>query len=88
MAVDPVRLQAYFPRDVYERLRRESVKLGVSMAEVMRQAVQQYLEKGSDIAHPDDPIWHVTELARSCGGPRLRDGADNHDRYIYDEDPK
>lgn len=90
MAADPVRLQAYFPRDVYERLRFESLRHGVSMAEIMRQAVQQYLEKEGekDMPHPEDPIWQIDELARSYGSTQLRDGAENHDRYVYEEDAK
>ena len=88
MTAGPVRLRAHFPKDMYEQLRHESLRLGLSMAEVVRQAVQEYLQKENDVPHPEDPIWRITELAATYGSSHLRDGAENHDRYIYDEDTK
>lgn len=88
MAANPVRLQAYFPKETYKRLRQKSIQLGVSMAEVIRQAVQEYLDDGGqhETPHPEDPIWRLPDLAETYGRSSLRDGAENHDRYIYDED--
>ena len=88
MAANPVRLQAYFPKDVYERLHRESTRLGISMAELVRQAVQEYLQRENETAHPEDPIWQITSLAATYGSSHLHDGAARHDNYIYDADTK
>ena len=86
MTVNPVRLQTYLPREMYDELRQKSAKLGLSMAEVVRQAVDEYLAKESDVPHPDDPIWRLPELGATYGSSQLRDAAADHDKYIYDED--
>jgi metal-responsive CopG/Arc/MetJ family transcriptional regulator len=75
-----VRTQIYIPRDVYEELKRRSKSTGLAMAEQIRQALREYLEREEGVVlREDDPIWNIV-------GAILTDDGDlsvHHDKYLY-----
>jgi predicted DNA-binding protein len=75
-----IRTQIYIPRDVYEELKRRSKSTGLAMAEQIRQALREYLEREEGVMlREDDPIWNIV------GGVSTGDGdlSIHHDKYLY-----
>jgi predicted DNA-binding protein len=75
-----VRTQIYIPGDVYEELKRRSKSTGLAMAEQIRQALREYLEREEGVMlREDDPIWNIV------GGVSTGDGdlSIHHDKYLY-----
>ncbi|MCA9871947.1 MAG: ribbon-helix-helix protein, CopG family [Caldilineae bacterium] len=68
-------LQVYLRQDQMDSLRSLAKRQGVSLAELVRQGVDQLLIS-SPIAN--DPLWDVVGLGQSEAG----DLAANHDRYL------
>ena len=55
-----IRTQVYIPRDVYEELKRRSKSTGLAMAEQIRQALREYLEREEGVVlREDDPIFSL-----------------------------
>lgn len=72
------------PRELHEQLRRRAFERRVSLAELVRGAVQEMLARppGTGAALPaleDDPFWSVVGSVE--GGPS--DEAFQHDHYLY-----
>ncbi len=88
MTTNPnVRLQAYFQPPLYHRLQEQAHRLDKSIAQIIREAVEQYLtalEQGA--AEPDDPIWRIPALADKYAGSRVSEAAIRHDDYLYDRE--
>lgn len=75
-----VRTQVYLPGDIYEELKRRSKSIGLSMAEQIRQALREYLDREEGIVlREDDPIWNIVGAASF--GPD--DVSIHHDKYLY-----
>ena len=76
-----VRTQVYLPQETYDKLQCRSEAQGITMAEQIREALQDYLVKEVErdfILREDDPIW---DLVGSGEGPE--DASIHHDKYIY-----
>ena len=55
-----VRTQVYIPRDVYEKLKRRSKSKGLAMAEQIRQALSEYLEREAGAGRrEEDAMWKI-----------------------------
>ena len=79
-----VRLQAYFNPPLYGRLQEQANRLSKSIAQIMREAVEQYLSTlEQEVATPNDPIWQIPALSAKYAGSGLPDGAVRHDDYLY-----
>lgn len=75
-----VRTQIYIPSDVYEELKRRSKSTGLAMAEQIRRALGEYLEREEGVVlREDDPIWNIVGAASL--GPN--DVSIHHDKYLY-----
>jgi len=75
-----VRTQVYIPRDIYEELRKRSESTGITIAEQIRQALREYLEREEGVVlREDDPIWNIVGAISTGDG----DLSIHHDRYLY-----
>ena len=82
-----VRLQAYFHPVVYQRLQEQARHQHKSIAQIVREAVEQYLSVvEQEPANPADPIWRIPALATKYGGSHLSDAAIRHDEHLYDRE--
>ena len=72
------RTQISLDRAQYERLTREARRQGVSMSELIRRLVHDYLERKCN--RPEkDPVEEVTGIAEGTGEYVGR----RHDRFLY-----
>jgi hypothetical protein len=79
-----IRLQAYLPRSMYERLQKRAAQHDLTQATQMRAALDDYLERvvsqdDEGILHADDPISQMIGVFSSKEG----DLSVNHDHYLY-----
>lgn len=82
-----VRLQAYFQPSVYQRLQQQAHLLGRSIAQIVREAVEQYLVTlEQETANPNDALWRIPALAAKYSGSDLSNPAVRHDDYLYDRE--
>ena len=80
-----VRLQAYFSPPLYQRLQEQAQRRSESIAQLVREAVEQYLVTlEQETAAPNDPIWQIPVLAEKYPGSGHPDAAARHDDYLYD----
>jgi len=80
MAVAEKRTQVYFPKDLYNRLKKRAKKEGKSVAAVIREASEQYLkEEEKEIDWENDPIVKAIGFCKSD----VDDLSVNHDHYLY-----
>lgn len=75
-----IRTQIYLSEDLYRQLKTRGEMFNKSLAEQVREAVEQYLSSGEKGHEPmaDDPIWGIVGLAE---GPE--DLSSSHDKYLY-----
>ncbi len=73
------RTQLYFPEELLQKVKEEAEKEGVSMAEVVRVAVMEYLERKKRVDWDKDPVWSLIGKAESTWG----DLSSRHDYYLY-----
>lgn len=75
------RTQVYFPLNLYRQIKRTAKKESKSSAQIIREAVELYLEreKEKEIDWENDPIFKLVGIASSG----LGDLAENHDKYLY-----
>lgn len=78
-----VRTQVQLPESQFRALRAAAAQRGVSMAELIRQAVEQLLRGSPEPS--DDEKWRRAVEAIGVGHSGLGDLAENHDRH-FDED--
>lgn len=89
MAVSEIRTQIYLEREQHEALKREAKRRGVSMAQVVREAVSAYLVESpgaqgmSDEEYLADPIWDLPIGSEEFEGFGRSDAAENHDEILY-----
>jgi len=75
-----VRTQVYIPGDIYEELKRRSKSTGLAMAEQIRRALREYLEREEGVVlREDDPIWNIVGAILTKDG----DLSIHHDKYLY-----
>jgi hypothetical protein len=75
-----VRTQVYISRDVHEELKRRSKATGLAMAEQIRRALREYLEREEGVVlREDDPIWNIV----GAGSFGANDVSIHHDKYLY-----
>jgi hypothetical protein len=75
-----IRTQVYIPGDVYEELKRRSKATGLAMAEQIRQALREYLDREEGVVlREDDPIWNIVGAVSTNDG----DLSIHHDKYLY-----
>jgi len=81
MGTYPVRTQIYLSEEQYRLLKQRARLLGRSVAELIRTAVAQYLERSAsqDVLSPDDPIFDIVGRGESD----TSDLSVGHDRYLY-----
>ena len=78
MAVAEKRTQIYFPRDLYRKIEGIARARSKSVAAIIREAVEQYL----NTEEPDwenDPFFNLVGLTETGKG----DLAEDHDKYLY-----
>jgi len=87
MGIAEVRTQIYLPREQHRALKRAAKLQSVSMAQLIRDAVEEYLDRGAAAARgPDreDPAFMLLEKAKEIGGSGLPDAdARDHDDELY-----
>ena len=74
--------QVYFPEELHRQLKEYAQQQGISMAQIIRQAVSRLLES-EKLASQDwenDPIWKIVGLAKEVN---VTDASENHDYYVY-----
>jgi len=75
-----VRTQIYIPSDIHQELKRRSKSTGLSMAEQIRQALREYLDREEGVVlREDDPIWNIVGAISTDDG----DLSIRHDEYLY-----
>lgn len=75
--------QVYFPEELHRQLKEYARHQGISMAQVIRQAVSQYLEGKAPTSQDweNDPILGIVGMIKDVD---VTDASENHDYYIYD----
>ncbi len=81
MAVSEKRTQVYFPLNLYRKIERTARKESKSSAQIIREAVELYLEKKKEkeIDWENDPFFKLVGIMKSGAG----DLSVNHDHYLY-----
>lgn len=77
------RLQISLDENQYEFLRSEAFITGQSMAALLRDLLDEAIQKRQDEILRDDPIWQAIGVAKEVEGPT--DVSANIDRYLYGE---
>ena len=81
MATTLKRTQMYFPDDMLQQIRQLAVNEHSTIAEIVRAAVGDFLEKKKkkSVDWDTDPLWGIVGQAASADG----DLSANHDDYLY-----
>lgn len=79
--VSEKRTQVYFPEDLYRQIAKKAKEESKSSAQVIREAVTEYLEKKGkqDIDWDNDPLFKAVGIMKSG----VTDLSVNHDHYLY-----
>ena len=78
------RTQLYFPEELLQKVKEEAKREGISMAEVVRVAVMEYLERKKRVDWDKDPVWSLIGSVESDQG----DLSSKHDHYLYEREGK
>lgn len=73
-----IRTQIYLTREEYEYLSQQSEKRQSSIAEVVRQLIEEKMPKEKD--YEDNPLFAIGKEGLSMG---RKDGSVKHDDYLY-----
>jgi len=73
------RTQLYFPEDLFQEIKEEAEKQKTSIAEIVRLAVKDFIERKKIIDWDKDPIWDLIGKVES----KERDLSIKHDSYLY-----
>ncbi|MBI4868069.1 MAG: ribbon-helix-helix protein, CopG family [Candidatus Wallbacteria bacterium] len=77
------RTQIYLPKSTYSELRSLARRREESVAFLVREAVDKYLQEQDPSKLRDaDPVW---DFIATCDGHQ-EDGAARHDEYLYGKD--
>ena len=77
------RLQISLSEDQYDFLRSEAFVSGQSMAALLRDLLDEAIQRRRDEILQNDPIWQAIGVAQEVEGPT--DVSANVDRYLYGE---
>ncbi len=78
--VSEKRTQVYFPDDLYRRIERQARSEDKSSAQVIREAVEKYLQgKNEEVDWDNDPLLKTVGIFESAQG----DLSERHDDYLY-----
>lgn len=72
--------QIYFPQSTIQKIKRIARRDKSSLSEVVREAVNRYLEFDAAKTKNTDPISKTARLNKSI----LNDISNNHDSYLYE----
>jgi len=85
-----IRTQIYLSREQHEALKLRAAERSVSMAQIIREAVSDYIfenQEDDEIFDLDlylgDPVWQIPELIQGLSPTPITDGSINHDDYLY-----
>ena len=73
------RTQMYFPEDMLSELKRKADEEKTTIANIVRIAVYEILEKEKKRNWIEDPLWDMVGASRS----KDKDLSVNHDKYLY-----
>ncbi|HXX53716.1 MAG TPA: CopG family transcriptional regulator [Thermodesulfovibrionales bacterium] len=83
--VSEKRTQVYFPSEVYRRIVKQARDEDKSSAQIIREAVEKFLEeKSRAFDWQDDPLFHAVGILETEAG----DLSENHDAYIYGKEAR
>lgn len=82
MATTLKRTQMYLSEDMLEQVRRVADSEHTTIAEIVRNAVDEFLKKKKkkEVNWDNDPLWDMVGQAGSSGSS---DVSVNHDAYLY-----
>ena len=69
----------YFPEDMLSELKRKADEEKTTIANIVRIAVYEILEKEKKRNWIEDPLWDMVGASRS----KDKDLSVNHDKYLY-----
>ena len=69
----------YFPEDVLSELKRKADEEKTTIANIVRIAVSEILEKEKKRNWIEDPLWNMVGASSS----KDKDLSVNHDKYLY-----
>ncbi|MBI5641494.1 MAG: hypothetical protein HZA17_13825 [Nitrospirae bacterium] len=72
------RTQIYLTREQYQYLRQQAERKKASIAEIVRELINEHLPKEKD--YEDNPLFSVGKDGFTMG---RRKGSNQHDEYIY-----
>ncbi|MEW6089070.1 MAG: CopG family transcriptional regulator [bacterium] len=73
------RTQMYFCEDVLLELKRKAREENTSIADIVRNAISEFLAKEKKKNWINDPLWNIAGSAHS----KDKDLSINHDKYLY-----
>ncbi len=73
------RTQMYFPEETLRELKRKARENKTTIADIVRSAVSERLEKEKAKNWMEDPLWNMVGASSS----RDKDLSINHDKYLY-----
>lgn len=78
-----IRRQLYLTRELDQKLKELAKDANLSESEILREALGSYLaqEERKRILLEKNPLYQMIGFCKTGGG---KDGAANHDKYIYD----
>ena len=80
MATTLKRTQMYFPEEMLQQVRQIADSEHTTIADVVRNAVGEFLKKKKEIDWDNDPLLSIVEQAEGSGSS---DVSANHDAYLY-----
>lgn len=73
------RTQLYFPEDLFEEIKAEAKKQKTSIADIVRVAMRDFLNRRKITDWDKDPVWGLIGKAKSKEGNL----SVKHDYYLY-----
>jgi len=76
------RTQLYFPEDLFEEIKEEAEKQKTSIAQIVRLAMRDFIERRKITDWDKDPVWSLIGKVKSKEGNL----SIKHDYYLYGEE--
>jgi len=84
MSISEKRTQVYFPNELYRKIERKSRDESISVASIIREAVEMYLKEQDKVDWENDPLFKAVGIMDSRAG----DLSVYHDKYLYGKGKK